>query len=292
MEVEQRSKFLSIIVKESERLTRLINQVLDMAKIDSGRIDWSIGEVDLRGLIHDAINSTSQLFNDKGATLHEDLGDGEVIIAGDHDRLTQVLINLLSNAVKFCPEQGGEVAIRLRAVADRWRIEVIDNGPGIARDQHKLIFEKFHQVNDAHAGKPKGTGLGLPISQRSSSTTAAISGWKASSAKARRLSWNCLGRRKAKQGKRGPAAAVASTQRAGLNSVCPASMQGDGRRAMTQAGGKFRRRLAGPRESRHPDDAQWARTPTAPPPNGRWRRGSACRCNRPQLGLLVVQRKP
>ncbi|MCB1824316.1 MAG: HAMP domain-containing histidine kinase, partial [Candidatus Competibacteraceae bacterium] len=166
MEVEQRSKFLSIIVKESERLTRLINQVLDMAKIDSGRIDWSIGEVDLRGLIHDAINSTSQLFNDKGATLHEDLGDGEVIIAGDHDRLTQVLINLLSNAVKFCPEQGGEVAIRLRAVADRWRIEVIDNGPGIARDQHKLIFEKFHQVNDAHAGKPKGTGLGLPISQK------------------------------------------------------------------------------------------------------------------------------
>jgi signal transduction histidine kinase len=166
MEVEQRSKFLSIIVKESERLTRLINQVLDMAKIDSGRIDWSIGEVDLRGLIHDAINSTSQLFNDKGATLHEDLGDGEVIIAGDHDRLTQVLINLLSNAVKFCPEQGGEVAIHLRAVADRWRIEVIDNGPGIARDQHKLIFEKFHQVNDAHAGKPKGTGLGLPISQK------------------------------------------------------------------------------------------------------------------------------
>jgi len=166
MEVEQRSKFLSIIVKESERLTRLINQVLDMAKIDSGRIDWSIGEVDLRGLIQDAINSTSQLFNDKGATLHEDLGDGEVIIAGDHDRLTQVLINLLSNAVKFCPEQGGEVAIRLRAVADRWRIEVIDNGPGIARDQHKLIFEKFHQVNDAHAGKPKGTGLGLPISQK------------------------------------------------------------------------------------------------------------------------------
>ncbi|MCB1765852.1 MAG: histidine kinase, partial [Candidatus Competibacteraceae bacterium] len=166
MEVAQRSKFLSIIVKESERLTRLINQVLDMAKIDSGRIDWHIDQIDLRGLIQDAINSTSQLFYDKAVMLHEDLGDGPVIIDGDHDRLTQVIINLLSNAVKFCPEQDGEVTIRLQPSLNRWRIEVIDNGPGITADQHKLIFEKFHQVSNAHAGKPKGTGLGLPISQK------------------------------------------------------------------------------------------------------------------------------
>ena len=166
MDVEQRSKFLGIIVKESERLTRLINQVLDMAKIDSGRIEWRDEEVDLRALIQDAINSTSQLFRDKAATLREDLGDRPVVIAGDHDRLTQVIINLLSNAVKFCPEQTGEVTIRLRPVANRWRIEVMDNGPGIAPDQHRLIFEKFHQVSDSHAGKPKGTGLGLPISQK------------------------------------------------------------------------------------------------------------------------------
>ncbi|MBS1247444.1 MAG: histidine kinase [Proteobacteria bacterium] len=166
MDVEQRSKFLGIIVKESERLTRLINQVLDMAKIDSGRIEWRDEEVDLRALIQDAINSTSQLFRDKAAILREELGDRPVVIAGDHDRLTQVIINLLSNAVKFCPEQTGEVTIRLRPVANRWRIEVSDNGPGIAEDQHRLIFEKFHQVSNSHAGKPTGTGLGLPISQK------------------------------------------------------------------------------------------------------------------------------
>lgn len=166
MDIEQRSKFLSIIVKESERLTRLINQVLDMAKIDSGRINWQIDTIDLRSLIEDAINSTSQLFRDKAVTLHEELGQQEVIMTGDHDRLTQVLINLLSNAVKFCAEQSGAVTIRLRAVMDRWRIEVCDNGPGIAPDQHKLIFEKFHQVSDVHSGKPKGTGLGLAISQK------------------------------------------------------------------------------------------------------------------------------
>ena len=166
MEIEQRSKFLSIIVKESERLTRLINQVLDMAKMDSGRTEWSVDNLDLRALIQDAISSTSQLFHDKAVALRENLGELPVQIAGDHDRLTQVVINLLSNAVKFCPEQTGEVAIRLRQVDDRWRIEVIDNGPGIAHDQHKLVFEKFHQVNDSLAGKPKGTGLGLPISQK------------------------------------------------------------------------------------------------------------------------------
>jgi Na+/proline symporter/nitrogen-specific signal transduction histidine kinase len=166
MEVEQRGKFLGIIVKESERLTRLINQVLDMAKIDSGRIDWRTEEIDLRALIQDAINSTSQLFRDKAVTLREELGDRPVTIAGDYDRLTQVIINLLSNAVKFCPEHAGEVIIRLEPAANYWRIEVRDNGPGIAQDQHKLIFEKFHQVSNSLAGKPKGTGLGLPISQK------------------------------------------------------------------------------------------------------------------------------
>ncbi len=166
MDAAQCSKFLGIIVKESERLTRLINQVLDMAKIDSDRVEWRIDNVDLRALIEDAISSTSQLFRDKAVTLRHDLGHQPVLISGDHDRLTQVIINLLSNAVKFCPEQRGEVMIRLLALAGRWRLEVIDNGPGIAHDQHKLIFEKFHQVNDPHAGKPKGTGLGLAISQK------------------------------------------------------------------------------------------------------------------------------
>ena len=68
--------------------------------------------------------------------------------------------------MKFCPDQGGAITIQLYPVESRWRVVVIDNGPGIAADQHQLIFEKFHQVTDAHAGKPKGTGLGLPISQK------------------------------------------------------------------------------------------------------------------------------
>lgn len=162
----QRSEFLRIVVKESERLTRLINQVLDMAKLDSGSVDWHIDQIDLRSLIHDAINATSQLFRDKAVILEEALGERAVVVAGDSDRLTQVVINLLSNAVKFCPAHSGHVTIRLKGGAEWVRIEVQDNGPGIPHDQQTLIFQKFHQVSDQQAGKPKGTGLGLAISQR------------------------------------------------------------------------------------------------------------------------------
>jgi Na+/proline symporter/nitrogen-specific signal transduction histidine kinase len=166
MELEQRSEFLGIIVKESERLTRLINQVLDIAKMESGRLEWHVEKVDLRALIQDAINTTSQLFRDKGVALEAQLGDEPVEKEGDSDRLTQVIINLLSNAVKFCADAQGRVVIRLLR-GDRFvLIQVEDNGVGIPNDQLQAIFEKFHQVNDQQAGKPQGTGLGLPISLR------------------------------------------------------------------------------------------------------------------------------
>ncbi len=166
MEEKQRSEFLGIIVKESERLTRLINQVLDLAKIDSGRVDWQAERLDVRALAGDAINATSQLFRDKKITLEHDLGEDAVELVGDYDRLTQVLINLLSNAVKFCADEDGRVSIRLETDATLARIRVRDNGPGIPKEQQRQIFEKFHQVSNQQAGKPKGTGLGLPISQR------------------------------------------------------------------------------------------------------------------------------
>ncbi|MCP5419122.1 MAG: histidine kinase [Gammaproteobacteria bacterium] len=166
MEVTQRSEFLGIVVKETERLTRLINDVLDLAKLDSGRVNWRVQQVDLLMLVRDAINATSQLFKERTIELVEQLGDSPLVVAGDYDRLTQVVINLLSNAAKFSPEKAGRVIIRLVADDEHVRIEVQDNGPGIPEDQQRLIFEKFHQVSDQRAGKPKGTGLGLAISER------------------------------------------------------------------------------------------------------------------------------
>jgi Na+/proline symporter/nitrogen-specific signal transduction histidine kinase len=166
MDLNQRGEFLGIVVKESERLTRLINEVLDLAKLDSGRVDWHMEQVDLQALMRDAINATSQLFRDNQVALTEELGEGPVVVAGDYDRITQVIINLLSNAVKFSPSKVGHVIMRLINEHDHVRIEVQDNGPGIPYDQQPLIFKRFHQVSDQRAGKPKGTGLGLAISER------------------------------------------------------------------------------------------------------------------------------
>src|SRR5258708_6701471 len=99
---EQRREFLGIITKESGRLTRLINQVLDLAKIDAGRFDWQIGPVDLRGVVADAAAAVGGLFSDKSVTLAAGLPDDLPQVRADRDQLMQVFINLLSNAVKFC----------------------------------------------------------------------------------------------------------------------------------------------------------------------------------------------
>ena len=166
MDVSQRCEFLGIIVKESERLTRLINEILDIAKMESGRLEWHMESLNLQTLVQHAVHATSQLFRDKYVELEVELGDTPAETIGDNDRLTQVVINLLSNAVKFCAEEEGRVMIRLRHMDDHARIEVKDNGPGIPQDQLESIFEKVHQVSSQQAGKPKGTGLGLSISRR------------------------------------------------------------------------------------------------------------------------------
>ncbi len=163
---DQRSLFLSIIVKETERLTRLINQTLDMAKIESGNAEWCAAELDLREVITEACEATSQLFSEARVALTQVLGAAAPRVMADRDRLMQVLINLLSNAVKFCQPGLGHVEVRLTAHGGQARVDVKDNGPGIPREQQEPIFEKFRQGGDSATGKPHGTGLGLPISRR------------------------------------------------------------------------------------------------------------------------------
>lgn len=163
---EQRQEFLNIIVKESERLTRLINQVLDLAKIESGSVVWSEERVELREMLEEAFNTVSRLFEEKSIGIEKDYPDTSVYVLADKDRLIQVVINLLSNAVKFCEPETGLVQIRLSASAGKARIAVIDNGPGIHPDEQERIFEKFHQLKGSRDEKPRGSGLGLTICHR------------------------------------------------------------------------------------------------------------------------------
>lgn len=163
--LDDRKRFLGIIVSEAERLTRLVNQVLDMAKIESGHAEWHNTEVDMGALARHAIETTARLFSERGARVTLECPDGVPLLRGDRDRLLQVLLNLLSNAAKFVPPEGGEVRLRIGYDDDQIRVDVSDNGAGISPEQQAVIFEKFRQGGDARA-RPQGTGLGLPISRQ------------------------------------------------------------------------------------------------------------------------------
>lgn len=165
MDPAQRQHFLGLVVAETERLTRLVNEVLDMAKIESGAAEWRSTEVDLCALARQAVQTTQELFRERGATVELIAPDALPRLQADPDRLTQVLINLLSNAAKFVPPGTGHVELRLQADGGRVVCTVRDNGPGVPPGQQALVFEKFRQGGDA-GHRPQGTGLGLPISRR------------------------------------------------------------------------------------------------------------------------------
>jgi Na+/proline symporter/nitrogen-specific signal transduction histidine kinase len=163
---DERQKYLDIMVKETERLTRLINEVLDLAKIESGRADWFMESIDLTEVLREAVASTSQIFREKSITVVEMVPTWPIMVFADRDRIMQVAINLLSNAAKFSPPDTGTVTVRLYFKDREVRVEVADNGPGIHPDEQVKIFEKFKQITDFRNGKPTGTGLGLAICRR------------------------------------------------------------------------------------------------------------------------------
>src|SRR5512134_2100242 len=159
----QRAQFLGTVIKESERLTRLINQVLDLSKIESGNAEWHNSEIDMREVVEDSLTSVSQLLKENGVQLDVSLPQELPSIVADRDRLMQVMLNLLSNAAKFCKRPGGRVSIALARQDGFLRVDVTDNGIGISESDKEIVFEKFRQVGDTLTNRPQGTGLGLPI---------------------------------------------------------------------------------------------------------------------------------
>jgi signal transduction histidine kinase len=162
----ERTRFLGIVTKETRRLTRLIDQVLDVSRLESGRMEWHESLIDLREVIESTAASTGQLFREREVRLELDLPARVPAVRADLDRIVQVVVNLLSNAVKFIEPGRGRVEIALTEEAGFLRVDVRDNGPGIGADHHQVIFEKFRQAGDPPSGKAQGTGLGLYISRR------------------------------------------------------------------------------------------------------------------------------
>ncbi|MFN8310816.1 MAG: sensor histidine kinase [Chitinophagales bacterium] len=166
MESEQRQHYLAIITKETERIGRLISQVLDLEKYESGKQTLQLASWNLEEFIKECVESVEQLAKHQQITLSYkvDYEIGDLVF--DRDKLTQVVINLLSNAIKHVEPGKGVIDLRAVQEQNRVKISVRDNGKGIGEAFQKAIFEKFYQADNQTLRKPKGSGLGLPISRR------------------------------------------------------------------------------------------------------------------------------
>jgi K+-sensing histidine kinase KdpD/CheY-like chemotaxis protein len=160
--VNQITENLQVVISEGERLTHLINDVLDLAKIEAGRMEWNKESVSLAEVAERAIAATTSLFEQKGIKLIKMINPDVPDITGDADKLIQVVINLFSNAVKFTEK--GAVNCEVSCDRNEVTVSVTDTGIGIAPEDYEAVFEQFKQVGgDTLTDKPKGTGLGLPI---------------------------------------------------------------------------------------------------------------------------------
>lgn len=160
----QRTNFLGIVLKESERLTRLISQVLVLSKLESGAVEWQLAPLSLGAMVQEALDATAGLYAEKQVRVTTDLPPDLPPAWADRDQVMQVLVNLLSNARKFCAASAGEVHVRARQRGDWLLVEVSDNGSGVSRADQAIIFDKFRQAASHQGDRPAGTGLGLPIS--------------------------------------------------------------------------------------------------------------------------------
>ena len=159
---EVQKEFLRIISTESERLTRLVNDVLDISRIEAGHMDWKMDTIDVSELLSDLGRTFAPLITLADLSFDIQIDQDVTRVYGDRDRLHQVIANLLNNAMKFT-HGGGTIVLRGQRFDEEIRISVTDTGIGVAPTDQQRIFEKFQQVGDTLTDKPRGTGLGLAI---------------------------------------------------------------------------------------------------------------------------------
>ena len=155
---------LTRVINNSERLLKLINSVLDLAKMEAGRMSLDLTQVKLSELVDDALGSIKPLADKKSLTLDASVNDGDFLPIADPEKLLLIMINLLGNAVKFTAS--GSVSLHAKHENSAISISVTDTGIGISDDQIQLIFNAFHQSDHTRARKFEGSGLGLAITKQ------------------------------------------------------------------------------------------------------------------------------
>jgi signal transduction histidine kinase len=158
-------KYADVIKSESERLTRLVNNILDFSSLEQGRKKYCLTEFDLGEFIKNFSSIHRQRFFDEGIELYLDLAEDKYLVKTDRDCMEQVFLNLSDNIIKYAAE-GKHAVIKLRVQKDSYNISFIDRGPGIPHEHRKKIFEKFHRVDTSLTAEKSGSGLGLAITAK------------------------------------------------------------------------------------------------------------------------------
>jgi signal transduction histidine kinase len=161
---DKQVEYLEDILESGRHLLSLINDILDLSKIEAGRMELEPVEFDLPGAIETALLLMRERASRKGIEVGRAVDERLGIICADERKVKQVLLNLLSNALKFTPE-GGRVDVRVEARDGMVEISVTDTGVGIAAEDQAAVFEEFRQVG-ASAKRVEGTGLGLALSRK------------------------------------------------------------------------------------------------------------------------------
>jgi Na+/proline symporter/nitrogen-specific signal transduction histidine kinase len=162
---EQAGRYVSIIQSEAQRLTRLLDTILDLTRLEQGQAVWNMVDADLATVLDDAVAATGGVFKQASCSLQVKVEPHIRPVRADRDRVMQVFINLLSNAAKFADPARGEVQVRGRHTESGYLVEITDNGEGVKPRDQQIIFEKFAKAQERNTGRPSGSGLGLTISR-------------------------------------------------------------------------------------------------------------------------------
>ena len=162
---EKQDEYVRDIRGSGEHLLTLINDILDLSKIEAGKMELGLSEFDLPTALGNVVTLVRERAQRHGIALNVDLASGLGAIRADERKLKQIMLNLLSNAVKFTPD-GGAITVVVKPVGKLIEIAVTDTGAGIAPEDLPAVFEEFKQVGSDHARKAEGTGLGLPLAKK------------------------------------------------------------------------------------------------------------------------------
>ncbi|WP_027879891.1 sensor histidine kinase [Mesoflavibacter zeaxanthinifaciens] len=165
MPKEIKQQFLKNILQDSDRLGRLINNILDFEKLETGRLNLDVNRNDICSTISKAISSLNHIAAKKEIRIIKK-NKSQLYLEYDEDRILQVLTNLLSNALKFCAPKTGEIVVDYSVFKEHIEVSVSDNGKGIPEEDHDYIFDKFYQSQHQNTIKPQGSGLGLAITKQ------------------------------------------------------------------------------------------------------------------------------